>query len=318
MSALATRLQRPLWLIAESDRNDPLTVTPREAGGLGLDAQWADDVHHALHVALTGERQGYYEDFAASGALTKVLEGVFLHDGTYSTFRRRTHGRHLDRTLTPGWRFVAFLQNHDQVGNRAIGDRLSAHLSPGLLVCGAALLLTSATTPMLFMGEEWGASTPWQYFTDYAEPALADAVRQGRRAEFEGHGWTADQVPDPQSPRTFERSQLAWEEATAQPHAALLRWYSELIRLRRERADLGDPRLDRVRVEHDEDRQTVVVYRGADVVAVKPQRAAAGCRVAVRRICGLRGRAGLGAGCHQSRRADADLARAVGCHRRNT
>ena len=128
VSASSTGLGRPLWLIAESDRNDPNTVTPREGGGLGLHAQWADDVHHALHVALTGETQGYYEDFAAPGALTKVLQSVFLHDGTYSTFRRRTHGRPVDRTRTPGWRFVASLQNHDQVGNRATGDRLSAHL----------------------------------------------------------------------------------------------------------------------------------------------------------------------------------------------
>ena len=130
VSALSAALGRPLSLIAESDRNDPLTVAPREAGGLGLHAQWADDVHHALHVLLTGENQGYYADFDDPGALTKVLEQVFLHDGTYSTFRRRTHGRPVDRTRTPGSRFVVSLQTHDQVGNRAMGDRLSSDLSP--------------------------------------------------------------------------------------------------------------------------------------------------------------------------------------------
>jgi len=176
INALGARLGRSLWLIAESDRNDPLTVTPREAGGLGLHAQWADDVHHALHVFLTGEDHGYYEDFTDDGALTKVLEGVFFHDGTYSRFRRRTHGRPVDRERAAGWRFVVSLQNHDQVGNRAQGDRLSALVSPGLLACGAALLLTGPGTPMLFMGEEWGASTPWQYFTDYTDPRLAKAV----------------------------------------------------------------------------------------------------------------------------------------------
>jgi maltooligosyltrehalose trehalohydrolase len=268
VAAMSTVLSRPLWLIAESDRNDPLTVTPREAGGLGLHAQWADDVHHALHVLLTGETQGYYADFGCPGALTKVLEGVFLHDGTYSTFRRRTHGRPIDRGRTPGWRFVVSLQTHDQVGNRAQGDRLSSHLSPGLLACGAALLLTGACTPMLFMGEEWGATTPWQYFTDHTDRKLAEAIRTGRRNEFASHGWDRDEVPDPQAGRTAERSRLNWDEVHEPPHERVLRWYTELIRVRREVADIADPRLDRVRVDHDEAARTVVVYRGDHVVAV--------------------------------------------------
>ncbi len=268
VAALSTGQGRPMWLIAESDRNDPLTVTPREAGGLGLDTQWADDVHHALHVLLTGETAGYYADFSEPGALAKVLEGVFLHDGTYSTFRRRTHGRPIDRTRTPGWRFVVALQNHDQVGNRATGDRLSAHLSAGRLACGAALLLTGPCTPMLFMGEEWGASTPWQYFTDHTDRRLAEAVRRGRRDEFSLHGWDRDEVPDPQADLTAERSRLDWDECGHDPHARVLRWYADLIRLRRELTDLGDPRLDRVRVEHDPVASTVVMHRGDLVVAV--------------------------------------------------
>jgi maltooligosyltrehalose trehalohydrolase len=268
VSALSTRLARPLWLIAESDRNDPLTVTPREAGGLGLHAQWADDVHHALHVLLTGETQGYYEDFAAPGALAKVLGGVFLHDGTYSRFRRRTHGRPVDRVRTAGWRFVVSLQTHDQVGNRAVGDRLSAQLSPGVLAAGAALLLSTPGTPMLFMGEEWGASTPWQYFTDHTDTGIARAVRRGRRDEFAAHGWDRADVPDPQSAATFERSKLDWTERDREPHARLLRWYADLIRLRRRRPDLRDHRLADVHVGHDPDHGTVVVHRGEHLVAV--------------------------------------------------
>ncbi len=257
-----------MWLIAESDRNDPRTVTPRADGGLGVDAQWADDVHHGLHVLLTGEKQGYYSDFAAPGSLTKVLTKVFLHDGTWSSFRGRTHGRPVDRARTPGWRFVTSLQTHDQVGNRATGDRLSASLDPGTLACGAALLLTAATTPMLFMGEEWGASTPWQYFTDHPDPELAEAVRRGRRDEFAGHGWDRDQVPDPQDPATVEASRLDWSEPGREPHSRLLGWYRDLIRLRRERLELRDPRLDRVEVQHDEAARTVLVRRGRHRVAV--------------------------------------------------
>jgi maltooligosyltrehalose trehalohydrolase len=268
VNALSAQLNRPLWLIAESDRNDPLTVTPRLAGGLGLHAQWADDVHHALHVLLTGETQGYYADFAQPGVLTKVLTSVFLHDGTYSTFRRRTHGRPLDRQKNPGWRFVASLQTHDQVGNRATGDRLSATLSPGLLACGAALLLTGPCTPMLFMGEEWGASTPWQYFTDHTDRTIAAAVRRGRRDEFAAHGWDRKDVPDPQSDRTAEQSKLRWDERSKEPHARLLGWYRDLIAIRTVRSDLRDPRLDRVEVEHDEAARTVVVHRGKHLVVV--------------------------------------------------
>jgi maltooligosyltrehalose trehalohydrolase len=265
---LAEHQGRPLWLIAESDRNDPRTVTPRSQGGLGVHAQWADDVHHAWHVLLTGEAQGYYADFAEPHALAKVMTQVFLHDGTWSSFRGRSHGRPLDRGRVPGWRFVVSLQTHDQIGNRAAGDRLSATVDPGGLACAAALLLTSAGTPMLFMGEEWGASTPWQFFTDHTDPALADAVRQGRRNEFTSHGWSPDGVPDPQDPATVERSRLDWSEPDRLPHARLLAWYRDLIRLRRERADLRDPWLSDVRVDRDVDARTVVIGRGSHRVVV--------------------------------------------------
>jgi maltooligosyltrehalose trehalohydrolase len=265
---LAAELERPLWLIAESDRNDPRTVTPRPEGGAGIHAQWADDVHHALHVLLTGETQGYYAAFAGPEALAKVLTRVFFHDGSWSSFRGRSHGRPIDRAKVPGWRFVVSLQTHDQVGNRAVGDRLAATLSAGELACGAALLLTSACTPMLFMGEEWGASTPWQYFTDHPDPQLAEAVREGRREEFAEHGWDRGEVPDPQREATVEHSRLDWSEVARDPHARLLGWYRALIRLRHERHDLRDSRLDGVEVRHDDTSRTVVVRRGAHRVLV--------------------------------------------------
>jgi maltooligosyltrehalose trehalohydrolase len=265
VESLSTHLGRPLSLIAESDLNDPKLITGREAGGNGLTAQWDDDVHHALHAVLTGERQGYYGDFGSLDSLETVLEGAFLHAGTWSSFRRRHHGRPIDRTTMPGYRFVAFLQNHDQIGNRAIGDRLAATLSPGLLKVGATLLLTTAFTPMLFMGEEWAAGSPWQFFTSHPEPELAAAVRAGRRREFAAHGWAETDVPDPQDPATFERSKLDWSEHAKPGHAEILDLYKRLIALRHSRPDLSDPRLDQVEVWHGD--QYVVMRRGHCVVA---------------------------------------------------
>jgi maltooligosyltrehalose trehalohydrolase len=265
---LAGELGRPLWLVAESDRNDPRTVTPRDEGGIGLHAQWADDVHHGLHVFLTGETQGYYAAFTGPRTLEKVLTHVFFHDGSWSSFRGRSHGRPIDRDRLPGCRFVVSLQTHDQVGNRAVGDRLSASLDPGTLAAGATLLLTAAGTPMLFMGEEWAASTPWQYFTDHPDPDLAEAVRQGRRDEFAAHGWHRDDLPDPQDPATVERSRLDWSEVNRDPHARVLAWYRALIALRRERPELRDPDLRAVTVRHDETARTVAVHRGAHRVVV--------------------------------------------------
>ena len=268
VDALAAHVNRPLTLIAESDLNDPRMVTPREAGGLGIHAQWSDDFHHALHALLSGERQGYYGDFGSISTLAKTLTEVFLHSGTWSSFRGRVHGRPVDRERTAGWRFLGYLQDHDQVGNRATGDRISANVPTERVLVGAALVLTSPFTPMLFMGEEWAASTPWQYFTDHEEPELAEAVRQGRRREFAEHGWSEDEVPDPQDPATVERSRLDWSEVDDEPHRRVLAWHRDLLRLRREVPDLTDPRLDRVRVDHDEDERWLVVHRG-------------GCRVAV-------------------------------------
>jgi maltooligosyltrehalose trehalohydrolase len=265
VDALAVELHRPLSLVAESDLNQPATVTPVECGGLGMTGQWSDDFHHALHTLLTGEAQGYYADFAADpfDALARTLTGAFFHAGTPSSFRGGTWGAPVDRSRVPGWRFLGYSQTHDQVGNRAVGDRLASTVSPGLARIAAALVLTSPFTPMLFMGEEWAASTPWLYFTSHEEPELADAVRSGRRREFAEHGWAAEDVPNPQADSTLEASTLDWSEVDDAEHAAMLQWYRDLIALRRREPELSDPRLDRVAVTYDAAARWLVVTRGS-------------------------------------------------------
>ncbi|MDR7252703.1 maltooligosyltrehalose trehalohydrolase [Nocardioides sp. BE266] len=240
-ATLSAQLRRPLTLIAESDLNDTLLVKPREAGGYGLDAQWSDDFHHAVHVALSGETTGYYADFEPLDALAKVCERGFFHDGTFSSFRDRDHGQPVDTARMPAWRLVVTDQNHDQIGNRARGDRLAEHLDDDQLACAALLLLTAPFTPMLFMGEEWAASTPFQFFTSHPEPDLGRATAEGRIAEFEKMGWDPDVVPDPQDPGTFERSKLDWDERTTGRHAVVLDCYRRLLRLRRDLEQLTDP-----------------------------------------------------------------------------
>jgi malto-oligosyltrehalose trehalohydrolase len=261
VTALGAILGRELLLIAESDLNDPRLVTAREAGGYGLTAQWSDDFHHALHAALTGERQGYYADFGSLQTLARTLTRVFRHDGGWSSFRGRSHGRPVDTARIPGYRFLGYLQDHDQIGNRATGDRIASLVPDGLARVGAGLVLTAPFIPMLFMGEEWGADTPWQYFTDHDDPELARAVREGRKREFAAHGWTGE-VPDPQDPRTFERSRLDWSQPASEPHAGMLAWYRELIALRRAHPELTDPWLDHVDVSWDEDARWLVLTRG--------------------------------------------------------
>jgi maltooligosyltrehalose trehalohydrolase len=273
-------LGRRLWLIAESDRNDPRVVRDPGHGGYGVDAQWDDDVHHALHALLSGERSGYYEDFGRVEDLARALRRAYVFDGRYSRFRGRRHGRPVGDL--GGEHFVVCLQNHDQVGNRALGERSSALMSTGLLRVGAALVLTSPFVPMLFAGEEWGASTPFQYFTDHRDPELARAVSQGRRHEFAAFGWDESAVPDPQDETTFARSRLDWGELDREPHAGLLQWHRALIELRRRTPALRDGDLRSTCVRFDEAERWLVMERRGIAVACnlgrRPVAVAAGPR----------------------------------------
>lgn len=265
VDALANHLRRPLWLIAESDRNDPSLVASRQAGGFGLTASWSDDFHHALHAVLMGDRSGYYEDYGSLAQIARALECVYVFGRDYSVHRHRHHGRPvggLARTC-----FLGYLQNHDQVGNRAVGDRSAALLSPGRLRVAAALVLTAPFVPMLFQGEEWGASTPWQYFTDHADPELGAAVSDGRRKEFAYFGWAPEDVPDPQDPSARDRSVLRWDEATAEPHRSVLEWHRLLLALRREVPDLALDGPSDTTVEVDEEARTLQVRRGAVLIS---------------------------------------------------
>jgi maltooligosyltrehalose trehalohydrolase len=265
--ALSVTVGRPLTLIAESDLNDPKLITPRSEGGFGLTAQWSDDYHHALHVALTGETTGYYADFASLAALAKVATKGFFHDGTYSSFRERNHGHPIDPAI-PTWRLVAFAQDHDQIGNRAAGDRLAASSDLATLSIAAVLTLAGPFTPMLFMGEEWGASTPWQFFTSHPEAELGRIVAEGRIGEFARMGWNRDEVPDPQDPATFRRSKLDWSEPGAGDHATLLALYRDLIALRRSVPELTDDRFGSLRAQFDEDSGWFRLDRGAISIVV--------------------------------------------------
>jgi maltooligosyltrehalose trehalohydrolase len=264
---LSTQVGRPLSLVAESDLNDPRVITPRDQHGYGVTAQWDDDVHHAVHTAVSGERQGYYADFGSLATLAETLRHGFFHAATYSSFRRRRHGRPLDVSRVPATRLVAYTCTHDQVGNRALGDRPSQNLTGGQLAIKAALTLGSPYTAMLFMGEEWGASTPFQFFSSHPEPELARATAEGRKAEFAEHGWDADDIPDPQDPQTFARSKLNWDEVDSGEHARLYAFYRDLIALRRTETDLADPWLEHVVVDYDEDRRWIVMRRNRLVIA---------------------------------------------------
>lgn len=266
---LSAQLGRPLSLIAESDLNDPRLITDRSAGGYGLRAQWDDDIHHAIHTAVSGERQGYYADFGSYSALAKVLCSGFFHDGTYSSFRRRRHGRPIPDAL-PTTALLAYTCDHDQIGNRAVGDRPSAYLDGGQLAIKAALVLLSPYTPMLFMGEEWAASTPFQYFTSHPERELGEATARGRKAEFAAHGWDADEIPDPQDPETFRRSRLVWAERRHPHHARMLDFYRSLIALRAREDTFARDDFASVTVEFDEGAGWFAMHRGTDwsVIAV--------------------------------------------------
>jgi maltooligosyltrehalose trehalohydrolase len=224
------RLGRPVHVIAESDLNDIRLLLPPERGGLILDAQWSDDFHHAVHAYLTGERQGYYEDFGRAQDLARVLQEPFLYSGSFSRHRNRRHGAPSGNL--PGDRFVVSIQNHDQVGNRARGDRFGKLLAPPAQRLAASLLLLSPHIPLLFMGEEYGEERPFQFFCSFTDGRLIDNVRKGRRNEFAAFAWQGE-VPDPQSEGTFNASRLTWSWPPGSRQAGMRQLYEDLLAARR-------------------------------------------------------------------------------------
>jgi maltooligosyltrehalose trehalohydrolase len=229
---LGKKLGRSFVLIAESDLNDPRLVRSTSQGGLGLDAQWADDFHHAVHRFFTGETDGYYADFEGLADVATALRDGYVYQGQYSPHRGRRHGR--PPVGVGADQLVVSAQNHDQIGNRAQGERLSMLLRPPQLKAIAAMTLLSRFVPLLFQGEEWGARTPFLYFTDHENAELGRLVAEGRSREFSGFRWQGT-VPNPQEIDTFERSKLDWSELSEAPHAEIYEWYRRLIQLRRDK-----------------------------------------------------------------------------------
>ena len=259
---LSTVLGRRVVLVAESDLNDPRVVRSREAGGYGMDAQWNDDFHHALFTVLHAgdEGKGYYGDFGSVERLAKALTKVFVYDGMYSRYRRKSHGRPVEWLSTH--RFVGFIQNHDQVGNRATGDRLEHVIGLDRARLALGLVMTAPFVPLLFQGEEFASSSPFQYFAHHDDPVMARAVSEGRRREFAAFGWRSEEIPDPESRETFERSKLRWEEVKEGSHAEMLVWCRRLIALRRNSPSLNDGEPGQTRVRFDEAKRWLVMDRG--------------------------------------------------------
>jgi maltooligosyltrehalose trehalohydrolase len=259
---LSSTLERKLVLIAESDLNDPKVVRPREAGGYGMDAQWSDDFHHALFTILNVEVEGkgYYADFGSFEKLAKALKDVFVYDGGYSRYRRHSHGRPVYGLSAH--HFVGFIQNHDQVGNRAKGDRLEHIVGMERAKVAAGIVLMSPFIPLIFQGEEFASSSPFQYFADHEDPEMVKAVREGRKREFAAFGWNPDEIPSPDETETFERSKLKWDEIHERQHGEMLEWFRQLIHLRRHSPSLNDGDLSHLKVEFDEEKRWLTMERG--------------------------------------------------------
>ncbi len=255
---MAQQLGRHIYVFAESDRNDPRVTRPPESGGLGLDAQWNDDFHHALHALLTGEQSGYYGDFGTVEQMAKAFMEGFVITGQYSVFRRRRHGNS-SRDI-PAHRFVIYVQNHDQIGNRMLGERLSQLVSLDALKLASGVLLLAPFIPLLFMGEEYGETAPFQYFISHSEQALIQAVREGRRDEFAAFD-SIGEVPDPQEEATFLRSKLHWELRQQRHHQVLRDLYQELIHLRRELPALAPLSKEEMQVAVREKEMVISLHR---------------------------------------------------------
>jgi maltooligosyltrehalose trehalohydrolase len=253
---------RKIYLIAESDLNDVRYIRPAESGGCELDAQWSDDFHHAVHTLLTGEQSGYYLDFGRIEHLGKAFEESFVYSGQFSAYRRRRHGnssRHI-----PARQFVVFAQNHDQVGNRLFGERLSTLVSFEALKLAAGMVILSPYIPLLFMGEEWGETAPFQYFTSHSDAALIEAVRRGRREEFAAFRWDGE-PPEPQDEATFLRCKLDHSLKHTEPHRMLSEFYQELIKLRTTLRAFARLSKEHLEVRGFEKERTLQVRRWSDV-----------------------------------------------------
>lgn len=263
---LSRKLGRRLVVIAESDLNDPRVVKPCAIGGYGMNAQWSDDFHHALFAVLHsgGKERGYYVDFGSVAKLAKALTKTFVQDGTYSKYRGRNHGRPVD-DLSPH-QFLGYIQTHDQVGNRAIGDRMEQIVGMDRAKVAAGIVLTAPFIPMIFQGEEFAASTPFQYFADHEDLAMARAVKEGRRGEFAAFGWNPADIPDPESVETFQRSKLRWDEVHQGRHEEMLEWYRRLIQLRRGSPSLNDGEPGQTTASFSEEKKWLVIERGAVTV----------------------------------------------------
>ena len=265
--SLAVELGRPLSLIAESDKNDPRLITPLDQGGYGMTAQWDDDIHHAIHAAVSGERQGYYGDFGSLETLAQTLKNGYFHAGTYSSFRHRRHGRQLDTATIPATRLLAYTLTHDQVGNRAIGDRPSQNLSTANWL-SRRRWRSDRPIRQCFSWVRSGARRPRSSSSArIPSPNWPGPPPRAASAEFAEHGWDADEIPDPQDPETFLRSKLNWDEIDEGDHGRLRRVYRGLLALRRTDPDMADPWLDHMTVDFDEDQRWIVMHRGTLAIA---------------------------------------------------
>jgi maltooligosyltrehalose trehalohydrolase len=260
VEAAAADVGRHVHLIAECDRNDIRTVWPGERGGYGFAAQWNDDFHHAVHAVLTNETGGYYEDFGQVSQIAKALTSGYVYQGEYSKYRLRSHGSESEGVS--GEHFVAFIQNHDQIGNRMNGERLTRLVTFEALKAAAGVMLLSPFLPLIFMGEEYGESSPFQYFVSHQDPHLIEAVRQGRKNEFKAFGWNED-PPDPQAPETFVRSKLHWELQEGEPHRQLRDFYTELLRIRKRLPALANSEISCMEATSFESEQTLFLRRKA-------------------------------------------------------
>ena len=269
--AVAARQNRRVHVIAETHQNDVRLVQSEQAGGCGLDGVWSDDFHHAVHALLTGERDGYYQDFGQPEHLAKAISDVFVYDGCYSPFRRRRHGNKVGATDRS--QFVVAIQNHDQVGNRALGDRLSTIISPAAQRLACGLLLLSPSVPLLFMGEEYGETRPFPFFCSFGDADLIEAVRRGRKAEFAGLAFQwQNELPDPQDPATLAAAKLQWSWPGGSSSSQLRRLYHDLLEARRKWPAVLDPvdmqvRLERVPVSGSDKATLLIVQQGAPRLA---------------------------------------------------